>query len=138
MKSLILIFNFFSIFSYAQSTEKKRHSIDVSELKCLDKKIISNAEMCNCTKAAREAWDKALNKYYNLLKTNLPKETFELLKESQKQWIKFRDNEFSFISKFYLDDKEGTMWHVVSENAKKEIVKDRAMELEDIYGMLGY
>lgn len=108
------------------------------ESKCLKKKDISNAEMCNCTIKAREDWDKELNKYYSLLKTKLSKEAFEVLKESQKEWISYRDKEYSFISKFYYEVKEGTMWYVVAESKKKEIVKTRAIELKVYYDMLEF
>jgi len=79
-----------------------------------------------------------LNKYYNLLKTKLPKEAFETLKESQKQWLVYRDKEYNFISKYFYEVKQGTMWYAVAENKKKEIVKTRAIELERYYKMLEY
>lgn len=94
--------------------------------------------MCNCTINARESWDKELNKYYGLLKTKLPKEAFETLKESQKQWILYRDKEYAFISKYFYEVKQGTMWYAVAENKKKEIVKTRAVELKVYYEMLEY
>ncbi len=129
---------FLSFFAISQTQKKNEKSIDKIESNCLNKSEISNAEMCNCTIKARESWDKELNKYYGLLKTKLPKEAFEILKESQKQWINYRDKEYLFISKFYYEVKEGTMWFAVAENKKKEIVKERALELEEYYRMLDF
>ncbi|MDQ8013059.1 MAG: lysozyme inhibitor LprI family protein [Flavobacterium nitrogenifigens] len=135
-KIFVLIFLLLSIVAFSQT--KKENPIDVLESKCLNKDNISNADMCNCTIQARESWDKELNKYYNLLKTKLPKEAFETLKESQKQWLVYRDKEYSFISKYFYEVKQGTMWYAVAENKKKEIVKTRAIELERYYKMLEY
>ena len=135
-KVLILSFMFLSIVVFSQN--KKENPIDALESKCLNKENISNADMCNCTIQARESWDKELNKYYNLLKTKLPKETFETLKESQKQWLAYRDKEYAFISKYFYEVQQGTMWYAVAESKKREIVKTRALELEVYYKMLAY
>ncbi|WP_343588441.1 lysozyme inhibitor LprI family protein [Flavobacterium sp.] len=135
-KVLVLSFMFLSIVAFSQN--KKENSIDALESKCLNKENISNTDMCNCTIQARESWDKELNKYYNLLKTKLPKETFETLKESQKQWLAYRDKEYAFISKYFYEVQQGTMWYAVAESKKREIVKTRALELEVYYKMLEY
>lgn len=94
--------------------------------------------MCNRTIKSRKSWDKQLNKYYGLLKTKLPKEAFEVLKESQKQWMNYHDKEYLFIYKFYYEVKDGTMWYAIAENKKKEIVKERAIELKEYYEMQDY
>lgn len=135
-KILVLVFLLLSIVAFSQT--KKENPIDVLESKCLNKDNISNADMCNCIIKAHESWDKELNKYYNLLKTKLPKEAFETLKESQKQWLVYRDKEYGFISKYFYKVKQGTMWYPVAENKKKEIVKARVIELEAYYKMLEY
>jgi uncharacterized protein YecT (DUF1311 family) len=137
-KTFILFFSLFSFAVLSQTKSKIENTIDGIELKCLKKKDISNVEMCNCTINAREAWDKELNKYYTLIKTKLPKQAFEVLKESQKQWIKYRDKEFAFISNYYFEVKEGTMWYAVAENKKKEIVKTRAIDLIEYYEIVAY
>lgn len=139
MKNLItLILLFLSIYIFSQSKAQQENLIDLTESKCLNKKDISTAEMRNCTIKAKKSWDKELNKYYNLLKSKLPKSAFESLKESQKQWMMYRDKEFAFISKFYFELKEGTMWNIVAENQKKDIVKNRALELKMYYENLDY
>ncbi|GAA3733220.1 hypothetical protein GCM10022422_14930 [Flavobacterium ginsengisoli] len=135
-KVLVLSFMFLSIVAFSQN--KKENSIDALESKCLNKENISNTDMCNCTIQARESWDKELNKYYNLLKTKLPKEAFETLKESQKQWLAYRDKEYAFISKYFYEVQQGTMWYAVAENRKKDIVKTRAREMEEYYKMFEY
>ncbi len=135
----ILTFCFFLFIAttYAQTKEKLNH-IDVELKKCLNKKDISNADICNCTIAARNEWDKELNKYYKLLMSNLPKEAKEDLKLAQKNWVTYRDNEFKFILKYYYEVKEGNMWFAVSEERKMDLVKYRALELINYYETLEY
>lgn len=121
MKKLVsLLFIFFSVSVFSQNKNQQENFIDIEESKCFDKQDISNAEMRKCTIKARESWDKELNKYYNLLSTKLPKEAFEILKASQKEWIIYRDKEFKFITKFYFDVKEGTMWYNIAEIRKRK------------------
>lgn len=137
-KTLLIVFLFFSLIVFSQTKNKSENPIDVLESKCLNKDNISNADMCNCIIAASESWDKELNKYYNLLKTKLPKDAFEVLKESQKQWIVYRDKEYAFISKYFYEVQDGTMWYTIAQGKKKEIVKTRATELQVYYKMLGF
>lgn len=139
MKKLIsLLFIFLSVSIFSQNKNQQENFIDIEESKCFDKQDISNAEMRKCTIKARESWDKELNKFYNLLASKLPKDAFEILKASQKEWIIYRDKEFKFITKFYFEVKEGTMWYNIAENKKKEIVKNRALELQMYFQNLDY
>lgn len=138
MKKLVsLLFIFLSVSIFSQN-KNQQNFIDIEESKCFDKQDISNAEMRKCSIKARESWDKELNKYYNLLASKLPKDAFEILKFSQKEWIIYRDKEFKFITKFYFEVKKGTMWYNIAENKKKEIVRNRALELQMYFENLEY
>ncbi|WP_315056732.1 lysozyme inhibitor LprI family protein [Chryseobacterium indoltheticum] len=136
--TLILLIVFLSNSLFSQNKSLQENFIDIEESKCFGKQDISNAAMRECTIIARESWDKELNKYYKLLLTKLPKDAFEILKASQKEWIIYRDKEFKFITKFYFEVKEGTMWYNIAENKKKEIVKNRALELQMYFENLEY
>jgi uncharacterized protein YecT (DUF1311 family) len=139
MKKLVsLLFIFLSVSVFSQNKNQQENVIDIEESKCFDKQDISNAEMQKCTIKARESWDKELNKYYNLLAFKLPKDAFEILKASQKEWIIYRNKEFKFITEFYFEVKEGTMWYNIAENKKKEIVKNRALGLQMYFENLEY
>ncbi|WP_139420272.1 lysozyme inhibitor LprI family protein [Chryseobacterium mulctrae] len=139
MKNILtLIIVFLSVLVFSQSKNQQENVIDIEESKCFGKQDISNAEMRKCSIKATESWDKELNKYYNLLASKLPKDAFEILKASQKEWIIYRDKEFKFITKFYFEVKEGTMWYNIAENKKKEIVKNRALELQMYFQNLDY
>lgn len=139
MKNILtLIIVFLSVLVFSQSKNQQENVIDIEESKCFGKQDISNAEMRKCSIKATESWDKELNKYYNLLASKLPKDAFEILKASQKEWIIYRDKEFKFITKFYFEVKEGTMWYNIVENKKKEIVKNRTLELQMYFQNLDY
>ncbi|OXB16717.1 lysozyme inhibitor LprI family protein [Flavobacterium reichenbachii] len=137
-KTFFIIFFSLCLAGFSQKSKKKEDLIDIRKSKCLDKNDISTAEMCNCEIKAREDWDKQLNSSYNLLKAKLSKDAFEILKQSQKQWIIYRDNEFEFISKYYYEVKQGTMWYPVAEGRKTEIVKARTIELKRYYDSIEY
>lgn len=139
MKKLVsLLFIFLSVSVFSQNKNQQENFIDIEESKCFDKQDISNAEIRKCTIKARDSWDKELNKFYNLFASKLPKDVFEILKASQKEWIIYRDKEFKFITKFYFEVKEGTMWYNIAENKKKEIVKNRALGLQMYFENLEY
>jgi len=139
MKNILtLIIVFLSVLVFSQSKNQQENVIDIEESKCFDKQDISNAEIRKCTIKARDSWDKELNKFYNLLASKLPKDAFEILKASQKEWIIYRDKEFKFITKFYYEVKEGTIWYNIAENKKKEIVRNRALELQMYFQNLDY
>lgn len=59
----------------------------------------------------------------------------EKLRISQRQWIEFRDNEVDLTNHLFFE-MEGTMWQVVAAGRRTEIVKQRALELQDYYKIL--
>jgi len=128
MKTILLIG--ISLISFSAFSQEKEYPIDIQLRMCLDKKDISTAEMCNCSIQAEASWDKELNKYYQLLMGKLPESAKAQLKESQKAWIVYRDNEFKFMTKYYYEAKEGTMWYLVSHSDQMNFVKDRSLKLK--------
>lgn len=138
MKQLLSFCLFFLVSTtYAQKKEAE-DPIDKALSKCMDKKDISNADMCNCVHTATASWDTELNKYFKLLMAELPKEAAETLKQSQKQWIVYRDKEFEFSTKYYYEVKQGTMWYAVLAEKKMDIVKNRTLELREYYETLEF
>lgn len=113
-----------NILSFAQN------KIDADLEKCLSKDN-STAGQRSCINSARNSWDKELNKSYLSLSQKLTKTGKKELVEAQRNWMKFRDSEFILINKYYLDIKEGTMFHIVAEEKKLEIVKERALQILD-------
>ena len=128
---ILMLVRFVSMFS-AQEKE-----IESELKKCLEKDY-STAAQRECTNTAEKAWDKELNKYYNLTLKKLPKVQQSKFISAQKAWLKFRDAEFALIDDYYYYVKEGTMYQVIGANEKSNIVKDRAKQLKVYYDVLDY
>jgi len=118
-----LLVLFFSVLSCAQS------QIDVELKKCLGKDD-STANQRNCTISAQQSWDKELNKHYLSLRKKLATSGKKELLEAQRNWIAFRDSEFKLINQYYFEVKKGTLFQVMAENKRLEIIKARALQLK--------
>ncbi|SHK49921.1 lysozyme inhibitor LprI family protein [Thermocrinis minervae] len=129
-KSLVLVFVLVFVFVVVSFSEEKqeKHPIDVWLEKCIEKDS-STAEMINCSNKAYEMWDKELNRVYQELMKKLSPEEKELLKESQRQWLKFRDAEFRFINQIY--GYEGGFYHTQRIGSKIDLVRERVLHLLD-------
>lgn len=128
---VILFFLINSILSFAQN------KIDADLERCLNKDN-STAGQRSCINSARDSWDKELNKSYLSLSQKLSKNEKKELVEAQRSWILFRDSEFKLIEKYYFDVKKGTMFYVIAENKKLEIVKERALQIKEYDEQLDY
>lgn len=136
--SISICFILVTFTAFAEDTTETRHPIDIRLEECLS--IDSNYTtygMMRCEAIARDEWDKEMNKYYNLLITELSEEDVDRLRASQRQWLKFRDKEVDFSSQMYYG-MEGTMWRVVAASSHTDIIKTRALELKSYYEMLTF
>ena len=73
--------------------------------------------------------DAELNQAYKLLMSNLAPEQQELLKQSQRDWIKFRDSEYSFISDNWTTQQFGTSSVISRGNYRTMLIKNRVITL---------
>ncbi len=108
--------------------KEKQHPIDAWLEKC----VTSDSSTIGMTKCAVEAntmWDKEMNRIYKELMKKLPEKQKTLLRQSQIQWVKFRDAEFNFISEFY-ENFEGTIWQNILAGEKINVVKKRTLNLQ--------
>ena len=125
---ILLVFILFILPVKGFSEEKeKKHPIDVWLESCIEKNW-TTAGMRMCTSQALDKWDKELNMVYKELMKKLSPEEKELLKQSQLQWIKFRDAEFKFLDNLYLGT--GTIIPVMIMGDKLDIVSERVKILE--------
>lgn len=114
-----------------------QNKIDQDLEKCLSKDN-STAGQRNCINSARDSWDKELNKSYISLSQKLTKTGKQELVEAQRNRISFRDFEFKLIDKYYFDVKKGTLFYVIAENKKLEIVKERALQIKEYEEQFDY
>ena len=127
----LLLFLTMNIFLLAQN------KIDQDLEKCLSKDN-STAGQRNCIISAQNSWDKELNISYLSLSQRLGKTSKQELVTAQRNWILFRDSEFKLINKYYFDIKKGTIFYVISENKKLEIIKERALQLKEYDDQFDY
>jgi len=114
---------------FAGEKGKQQYPIDTWMEKCIASDS-TTAGMTECALKAMEMWDREMNKIYKELLKKLPEKQRVLLKQSQIQWIKFRDAESNFATEFY-GGFDGTIWRNISAGEKLNIVKERALGLQN-------
>jgi uncharacterized protein YecT (DUF1311 family) len=132
---LILILALFALLSGISNISlAKVNPIDDFEEKCCAKNY-STIGMLECTEKAYKMWDAELNKYYNLLMKELSSPEKQDLKTAQVAWLNFRDREFKNINN--INQKcQGTMYINIAAGQKREMVKQRALQLKEYYNTL--
>lgn len=111
----------------APATHAAKHHIDGYLESCIAADS-TTAGMINCTNQAYSLWDEELNlKYTNLMSSLSPAEK-QALRNSQRQWIAFRDAEFKAIDALY-NRLDGTMYLPMRVADRLEIVKARVLQL---------
>lgn len=103
------------------------------------KKIDSALEQCKlnanttidtqkCYASATAAWDTELGAQYKLLMQDQPENVRTALRDSQRQWIKYRDAYNKGIEAFYQKE-QGTIWSLVAAESKMNVIRDKALDL---------
>jgi uncharacterized protein YecT (DUF1311 family) len=135
MKRIVVLIALVSLFAAAinaQEQREKKHPIDVAYDKCMDdEKNQTTAGMTECAGTAYKAWDKVLNENYRKLMTALSPAGKQNLKASQLEWIKFRNAQFKLFSSMQ-QQLRGTMYIPIFAYRSAEIVKARALELQEL------
>ncbi len=125
--SLATVMIFTILAGYAPAQESK-HPIDVWFANCAAQDD-STVGQRNCYGNAYDLWDKELNLQYKNLMKRLDANGQKVLKASQTSWLKFRDAELKLLD-LILNGKEGTMWLIVGDSDRMELIKKRALELK--------
>ena len=130
MKKLFLIFISLIFLSCCYSiAQTAMHPIDKAEQDCISKTADTQV-MNQCSVTAQNAWEKEIKKSLSELKSVLDKESYKSLMNSQNSWEKYKIDEFRFIDKM-LENKQGTMYLNVNKGLKVDIVKKRALKLQE-------
>ena len=93
----------------------------------------STAGMTNATYDAEVEYDKLLNKYFQLLLKKLKDSDKEILKQTQRNWIQYRDSERKLNIIISKDEYSGggTIQSNIVAGGYLEITKKRVIELYD-------
>jgi uncharacterized protein YecT (DUF1311 family) len=90
----------------------------------------SSRGMMNANDTCFKEWDKLLNKYYNLLKSELPHDQFLVLRDSQRKWLVYRQEKLDFLSSNLPD---GMIYYEIYVGKRTDIVAERVEVLQSIY-----
>lgn len=121
--------------SFAQNTNAEdEHPIVIKMNTCIDNNP-STGGVSGCIDTAYKEWDAELNKYYQLIKGTVNFKQRLALRDAELAWIAYRDKEFILIDMLY-EGKEGSMFAPMQAYDKMDVVRKRALELEDYYKLL--
>lgn len=123
-KILILCLSITSLSTYAGNIGQ---DIDSTLDKC-KQDAISTIDSQNCYEVAKIGWDKELGTQYKLLMKDQPDNVRIAIRDSQRQWIKYRDSYNKGIEVFYQKE-EGTIWSLVAAESKMNVIRDKALDL---------
>ena len=109
----------------------------IAKLGEIQDEIDSYAENYETTPAMKEGeatalklWDSALNEIYQEIKANTNPKEMEIIKQSQLDWIKYRDKQAEKESK---EAGDGSLSGVAYDSALAELTKQRCYELVNTY-----
>lgn len=114
---------------------EKLHPIDKAERDCIAK-VYSTYDISQCSYKAMDMWFKEIDKYLGLLKTITTEEDYTKILKAQEDWKKYQESEFVALS--IIMNKQGTMFQNVAVGNKTYVVKERALELKELYDTLKY
>lgn len=118
---------FISFFTQSVLANEIGSSIDSTLQKC-KMNAVSTIDTDQCYAMATAAWDKELGTQYKLLMKDLPDNARIALRDSQREWIKYRNTYNKGIEEFYKKE-EGTIWTLISSESKMNVIKDKAIDL---------
>lgn len=116
------------------STAPSKHPIDQWLTDCMAKDPSTQGQL-KCLGEAYTRWDAELNRVYKQLLGRLAPEEQAVLKESQRAWLKQRDEMFKLLQMIYAQ-KSGTMYLTLQAADRVDIVEKRALELTSILDIL--
>lgn len=89
----------------------------------------SNAGMIACTDEAARRWEAEIERTSKEIQPKLPEAAKSGFKAAQAAWVKFRDAEFASHDALYRTF-DGTMYRLMHASRRKEIIRQRAEELQ--------
>lgn len=122
---------------------KKEHQVQVKEINPIDKalrecldKHDTTVGMNKCVYQSMNSWDKEIKNYLGLLSKITSEDDYNKILESQKKWEEFKALEFEAIS--LVMEKQGTMFQNSTVGLKAALIKERALNLKELYDTLSY
>ena len=107
-------------------------SFDIKLQECMKSCNYTTACMNNCTYEAIPKWEKEIDKNIMLLEKIMNKEQIELLHDSQKKWITYKDAQQK-LNDNTIGTMMGTLYTNILAADQKYIIEHRAKELDELY-----
>ncbi len=123
---IYFIFLLITYSSFGQSIQKDQIDIDLQT--CLELEE-NDSYQSECFMTAIIKWEFKLNRTYNKLIKYLKPEQQNLIIESQKQWVNYKNSEVEFSNQFYTNSKENIKYPK-AYRTNLDIIRQRAIELE--------
>jgi len=102
-------------------------SID-SQLEACQNNAQTTLDSQNCYLIATQAWDAELNKQYQALLKDQPQAVGNALRDSQRQWLKYK-NDYDAAMNLFYQQQQGTIWGIIAAHSKMSVIKDKALDL---------
>ena len=111
-------------YNYLQQLENKEAE--------LEEQAMDTQSMNKAASETFQMWDNELNALYQKLKATLPQQEFEQLRQKQRDWIAYKENEVEKVRQEWLG---GTGEYSATVSTEAEITKKRVYELaKQLYG----
>ncbi|MGL6130538.1 MAG: lysozyme inhibitor LprI family protein, partial [Fusobacteriaceae bacterium] len=127
---MLIFFIFLSTVSMGRIVED--YEGELQKLKWMSEKMKdkdhSTRGMIIAEERRYEGLDKLLNRYYKDLMETLDPEQKIALRDSQREWIKFRDKEIKLAEEIYYK-KQGTVWALYPGMIAVELMENRTKEI---------
>lgn len=115
-----------------KSTKKEAELIDVEIQECMKSCNYTTVCMNDCVYESIPKWEKEINKNIKLLEKIMTKEQIELLHDSQKKWIIYKDAQQKLNSET-IGSIMGTMYTNILAGEQIHLIELRAKELDGLY-----
>jgi uncharacterized protein YecT (DUF1311 family) len=122
------------MFALPVQAKTPQDTIDLTTESCLTTND-STAGMLECFSRAEKEWDTELNRVYKALQSQLKPAAQDALKQAQRAWMAQRDKEFELINAIH-QQMDGTMWIAVMAGKRADVVKTRALALQEYLDLL--
>lgn len=91
---------------------------------------MSDTEMTGAITDLKKGYETLMTNYYNLLLSKINTEDKDVIIQSQKDWLKYKENEVSIANKVYYEyDDFGSMGRLSVTSHEQELVKARVIQL---------
>ena len=108
--------------------------IENIENECIENNMTQGG-MNACAGKSLEAWDKALNDIYGKLLNRLDEKGKIALRNTQREWLKYRDSHYKFLD-IYYKKFDGSMYVGMNTKDATTIVRDRTLTLNLLLKLL--